>query len=205
MKDELLIDFIEETATPASAEELNQILKASCLEDVAPAVPVADEAASRFVADALEKAGRTRRPKGKVMRLSWIAGAIAIAAMLVLAVVLPGTSDQFHIEYDNNASASDSDGLLEMLTPAATKAKVYVGSDDAEFVFEWKDRELENMHLTLSTVSGNVLFETFVEDGRYELNVSDYLGKGVLVWRLTGEGDNYESVMCSGMLEFLEK
>lgn len=100
MNDELLMKFIDGTATQEEAEtvieelsrdgeaamEWMQIVQAARLADTAPSVEIPENEALEYVSDKL----KTHKPAGrKTVRLPWIIGSLAAAAALALTVIMP--------------------------------------------------------------------------------------------------------------------
>ncbi len=100
MNDELLMKFIDGTATQEEAEtvieelsidggaarEWMQIVQAARLADTAPNVEVPENEALEYVSDML----KSHKPTGrKTVRLPWIIGSLAAAAALALTVIMP--------------------------------------------------------------------------------------------------------------------
>ena len=101
MKDELLMKYIDGTATPEevavvekelsgdndTAKEWMQIVRASSLAGHAPAQAVSEKDASDFVSKTLLRAGR-RASKKKILWAPWVFGGVAVAAAVVVIVMI---------------------------------------------------------------------------------------------------------------------
>ncbi len=100
MNDELLMKFIDGTATQEEAEtvieelsrdgeaarEWMQIVRAARLADAVPNVEIPENEALEYVSDKL----KTHKPAGrKTVRLPWVIGSLAAAAALALTVIMP--------------------------------------------------------------------------------------------------------------------
>ena len=103
MKDELLMRFIDGTATEkeveavmemlskddAAAKEWMQMAHAARLADTPPAVTISEQEAEKFVQETLHKTEvAAATPSGKVRRMPWIFGGAVAAAAVALVVSL---------------------------------------------------------------------------------------------------------------------
>lgn len=101
MKDELLMKYIDGTATPEeiaavekelsgdndTAKEWMQIIRASSLAGHAPAEIVSEKDASDFVSKTLLRTGRMPAKK-KLLWAPWVFGGVAVAAAIVVIVMI---------------------------------------------------------------------------------------------------------------------
>lgn len=101
MKDELLMKYIDGTATPEeiavvekelssdndTAREWMQIVQASSLAGHAPARAVSEKDASDFVSRTLLRTGR-KAAKKKILWAPWVFGGVAVAAAVVVIVMI---------------------------------------------------------------------------------------------------------------------
>lgn len=104
MNDELLMRFIDGTATPEevetvmaylskdgeAAKEWLQMVQATRLADTPPAMQVSEQDAERFVLSSLKKSEVMSIPSAskKVRRLPWILSGVAVAAAAAVALVV---------------------------------------------------------------------------------------------------------------------
>lgn len=101
MKDELLMKYIDGTATPEeiaavekelsgdndTAKEWMQIIRASSLAGHAPAEIVSEKDASDFVSKTMLRTGRMPAKK-KLLWAPWVFGGVAVAAAIVVIVMI---------------------------------------------------------------------------------------------------------------------
>ena len=162
MRDELLMRFIDGTATPkevetvmemlskddAAAKEWMQMAHAARLADTPPAVMVSQQEAEKFVQETLHKTEvAAATPSGKVRYMPWIFGGVAAAAAVALVVSLsfgggqsgPGNGMNENLQagliQEDTVEIivlEDSVGEAPVVSPKTMEVKEYVAHADAQ-------------------------------------------------------------------------
>lgn len=146
MKDELLMRFIDGTATPEEVETVIEILSkdddatkewmqmahAARLADTPPAVAVSEHEAEKFVTHALHKAEKdTAVPSGKVRRLPWIISGVSVAAAIALVISLSfgdGSTDTGNAIHENLQAGVRPEDMVNTIVPEDSVAELPVVS-----------------------------------------------------------------------------
>ena len=148
MKDELLMRFIDGTATEkeveavmevlskddAAAKEWMQMAHAARLADTPPAVTISQQEAEKFVQETLHKTEvAAATPSGKVRRMPWIFGGAVAAAAVALVVSLSFGGGQSGTGSGMNENLQA--GLVPedtIVSPKTMEVKEYVAHADAQ-------------------------------------------------------------------------